>query len=74
MARATEFGQYRFVVKDHEGGGFYLALEPNGEPLESLAGGVLSFDLRPGLSVREVEELAEWLNASVVGVAYTSDA
>ena len=72
MARATEFGHYRFVVRDHEGG-FYLALEPDGRPLESLARGVLSFDLQPGLSVREVEELADQLNAIVASVAYTTN-
>lgn len=69
----TQFGEYRFVVKDHEGDGFYLALEHDGEPLPVLGRGVLGFDLRPGLSVREAEELAERLNASVVGVAYTAD-
>ncbi len=74
MARVTEFGQYRFVVKDHEGGSFYLALEHDGEPLPVLGRGVLYFDLRYGLSVREVEDLAEQLNAIVAGVAYTSDA
>ena len=71
MASATEFGHYRFVVRDHEDGGFYLALEPDGRPLGPLAGGVLSFDLRPGVSVHEAEELAEQLNAIV---AYTTDA
>ena len=37
-------------------------------------GGVLSFDLRPGVSMREAEEIAEQLNAIVADVAYTMDA
>ena len=37
MARVTEFGQYRFVVKDHRGDGFCLALEADGDPLPVLA-------------------------------------
>ena len=73
MASVTELGHYHFVVRDHEGG-FYLALEPDGGALERLAGGVLSFDLQPGVSVREAEEIAEQLNAIIAGVAYTTDA
>lgn len=64
----------RFVVEDHEGGSFYFALEHDGEPLPVLGQGVLSFDLRYGVNVREAEALAERLNADLTGVAFTADA
>jgi hypothetical protein len=69
----TKFAEYRFVVKDHDQGGFFLVLENAGSTLDVLEQGLLSFDLREGLSVREAEEFANLINEHIIRVAYTSD-
>lgn len=71
---STKFAQYRFVVKDHVDGDFFLVLESAGSTLDILErDGFISFDLRKGLSVQEAEEFANLINEHIVRIAYTSE-
>jgi hypothetical protein len=54
----TEYGEFRFTVKDHDDGRQWIAFEPAGRRLSSIKG-LLGFDLQAGVNA---EEVAQYLN------------
>ncbi len=68
--RRTEHGQYRFVVKESTGSNLVIAAEPAGDTIERL--GLLSFDLEPGISKKQADEIARKLNYWVTSISLTS--
>jgi hypothetical protein len=68
--KRTERGQYRFVVKESTGSKLFIAAEPAGDTIERL--GLLSFDLEPGISMRQAQEIARKINYWVTSISLTS--
>jgi hypothetical protein len=66
----TERGQYRFVVKESTGSKLFITAEPAGETIEGL--GMLGFDLEPGISMKQAQEIARRLNYWVTSISLTS--
>lgn len=67
----TEHAQYKFVVKEGSGGKPFLALEPAGEVLTVLGGGLLSLHLREGTTLDDARKLTDTLNRTFTSTAYT---
>ena len=63
--------KYVFAVKEHLGGEPFIALEPSGGSLEILRGGLLTLDLREGVSLEQARRLAGNMNDRIDGLAYT---
>ena len=61
----------RFTVKEHGEGTPFIAMEPCGGDLTLLKVGVLCFDLREGATYEKAQEIAEYLNDNIKGLAYT---
>jgi hypothetical protein len=68
----TEYGKYRFVVKESDNGVPSLALEPAGQALACLGKGLLVLKLRKGTTVPQAQEIAKSLNTEIVEIGYTA--
>jgi len=60
-----------FVMKAYHDGKPWIVLEPLAENLTILDKGILGFDLAPGTTGEEAEELARLLNERVTTIGYT---
>ncbi len=67
----TQRGEYVFDEKEYDDGTPWIMMTPWDEDLSILKGGFIGFDLKPGTSVEEANELAERLRRIVTGVSYT---
>jgi hypothetical protein len=68
--RRTERGQYRFIVKESTGTKLFVTAEPAGDTIERL--GLLSFELEPGISKKQADEIVRKLNYWVTSISVTS--
>jgi hypothetical protein len=67
---ATESGQYRFTVREGTNAPF-ISAEPAGDALRGLTG-LLSFDLAPGTTIEQAQEIAAFMNARISALAITT--
>lgn len=67
----TERERCHFVVRQYSGGEWIVALEPDGDELDALKGGILALEVPSGTRREKAEELAEYLNHHVEGVSFT---
>ena len=66
----TERGQFKFTVKDGATADvFRLEAEPAGEILESLDGSSIGFDLRPGTTKEQAEDIAAHMNRRIAAIS-----
>jgi hypothetical protein len=67
---AKEHAPYRFTAKVADAGGHAIALEPLDSPLSVLSHfkGLLTLNLRPGLTIHEARALARLLNERIDGL------
>ena len=67
---ATERGRYRFVVKEGGEGKPCIVAEPAGDTIDTIdqLGGLLGFDLQPGIGLPEAHEIANKLNHWVTSI------
>ena len=68
----TEYGKYRFVVKEAANGPPSLALEPTGDTLACLGKGHMFLKLRNGITVPQAQEIAKSLNTEIAEIGYTA--
>jgi hypothetical protein len=71
--------EYTFVVKERSAhsnistpADVFIAFEPLGTPLGVLAGGLLTLDLKSGVTLEEAKRLANQLNGMATGLSFTA--
>lgn len=67
----TERERCHFVVRQYSEGDWIVAVEPDGDELNALKGGILALEIQSGTLRGKAEELAEFLNQNVEGVSFT---
>lgn len=67
----NDFGRFVFKANDFTYGQAFITLEPSGGSLTILDGGSVFLRLRPGINIKQAEELAQQLNDLIEGINYT---
>jgi len=67
----SDVGQFVFGANDFSDGQAFITLEPSGGSLTILKGGSVFLRLRPGIDIKQAEELAQQLNELIEGINYT---
>jgi hypothetical protein len=68
----SEQGIARFRVGESENNKSYIVVQRTVENLKILNETFLHFDLRPGITFEEANEIVRYLNSKISGIAYTS--
>ena len=66
-----ERAKYVFRVKEEPGEAIFILPEPLHESLKVAGNGFLQFDLTPGTTFTQAEEIAHFLNENIATIAYT---
>jgi len=67
----TERAKYVFRVKEEPGTAVFILPEPLHESLKVAGDGFFHFDLTPGTTFAQAEEIAHFLNENIAAIAYT---
>ena len=70
-SQMTERGRYRFTVKKHARGEYWIAAEPAGNTIESLDDCVLGFEIEPKATHGHAVTVADFLNSNIVAITLT---
>jgi hypothetical protein len=68
----TDRARYVFSVKEFGDGTPWIVLERSGKGLAVLGDGLMGFELKEGISLKEAEKFAQLLRDGIATVSYTS--
>jgi hypothetical protein len=67
----TDYSKFTFTVKEDANGTPWIMCEPYPPGLPALGDSFLGLHLRPGITIEQASEIAEYLRDHVEGISHT---
>jgi hypothetical protein len=67
----SEHGRYLFKVSEYGDGSCWISTEPRDRDIPALKHALLGFQLRPGTTIKQAEEIAKFMNEHTTEVSLT---
>jgi len=65
----TDRAEFNFTVKEFASGTPWIVAEPMNKMLS--IGGMIGFDLKPGTTLKQAHEIADYMRKHIEGISYT---